>query len=280
MSINYLEIIGEYFPGSEAYTTGAATDYNNLIWVTTPIPQVDLDARHMYDYIVHKIIDFSILAKGEIIAGFESSALGFPHWYDSQTEDQLNLIGAVTTGVTMPYSCRAAISGLQEINLGGAKLGTDPTGFANSNTTHNAEIIVDGVSTYVSITGTEAQTIDQLLTQIQSDLDLGTNHAMVELENGNLHIHSHTYDDNSTIQILDSDLFVHLSGYIELKTAIAGVAACSTCVKEYKIHSNANLITVINDGKDLKLYVLQKFNVKKAQIAACTSVAEVDAITW
>ena len=172
MVINYLEILGEYFPGSEAYTTGAATDYSTLEWITTPIAQADLDAKALYDYIVRKIIDFSLLAKGEIIAGFESTALGTPHWYDSETEDQLNLIGAVTTGVTMPYSCRASSSGMQEINFGGLRSGTDPTGFADSNTTHNSEIVVDGISTYVSITGSEAQTFDQFLIQIQLDLNL------------------------------------------------------------------------------------------------------------
>lgn len=44
MAINYLEVIGRCFPGSEAYTGGDPTNYNDLIWVTTPVSQATLDA--------------------------------------------------------------------------------------------------------------------------------------------------------------------------------------------------------------------------------------------
>lgn len=41
-----------------------------------------------------------------ITAGFLSSALGTPHRYSSQLDDQLNLTGAILRGLEMPYACR------------------------------------------------------------------------------------------------------------------------------------------------------------------------------
>lgn len=41
-----------------------------------------------------------------ITAGFTSGALGAPHQYSSQLDDQLNLTGAILRGLDMPYACR------------------------------------------------------------------------------------------------------------------------------------------------------------------------------
>lgn len=41
-----------------------------------------------------------------ITAGFTSAALGTPHTYSSQLDDQLNLTGAILRGLEMPYACR------------------------------------------------------------------------------------------------------------------------------------------------------------------------------
>lgn len=43
-----------------------------------------------------------------ITAGFQSDALGAPHHYTSQLDDQLNLSGAIMRGLDMPYACRDA----------------------------------------------------------------------------------------------------------------------------------------------------------------------------
>ncbi len=280
MIANYIGLVGEHYPNVECHTTGATSDYNAIVWKSTVISKADLDQAELIHEMTLKITSFSVTAGNEITDGFISGALGFPHWYDSAMEDQLNLIGAVTTGVTMPYSCRSSSAGYQTVDVGGAKLGTDPTGYANSNTTYNAEIKICGVSTFVSITGTEAQTLDQLLQQIQADLDLGTNAANVALVDGNITISCDVFEDTSSIEILDSDLFSLLTGYVGINTAVSGISASATTFKEYKIHTHAELVTVINDGKDVKLTILQKFNVKKAQILACTTSAEIDAITW
>lgn len=41
-----------------------------------------------------------------ITAGFQSAALGAPHQYSSQLDDQLNLTGAILRGLDTPYACR------------------------------------------------------------------------------------------------------------------------------------------------------------------------------
>ncbi|MGA4577051.1 hypothetical protein [Stutzerimonas frequens] len=51
-----------------------------------------------------------------ITAGFTSEALGAPHIYSSQLDDQLNLTGAVLRGLDMPYACRDE-QGVKEFRL-------------------------------------------------------------------------------------------------------------------------------------------------------------------
>jgi len=51
-----------------------------------------------------------------ITAGFMSDALGAPHFYSSQLDDQLNLTGAVLRGLDMPYACRDE-QGVKEFRL-------------------------------------------------------------------------------------------------------------------------------------------------------------------
>ncbi len=51
-----------------------------------------------------------------ITAGFASTALGSPHFYTSQLDDQLNLTGAVLRGLDMPYACRDE-QGMKEFRL-------------------------------------------------------------------------------------------------------------------------------------------------------------------
>ena len=41
-----------------------------------------------------------------IMAGFWSDALGSPHFYTTQWDDQLNLLGAAMRGLEIPYPCR------------------------------------------------------------------------------------------------------------------------------------------------------------------------------
>ena len=50
--------------------------------------------------------------------------------------------------------------------------------------------------------------------------------------------------------------------------------------KTYRLHTHAQLVIVIQDGRDVKLNILQTFNTKKELIIASITTAEVDAITW
>lgn len=54
------------------------------------------------EYAINKI---DTRTRDSLIGGFQSSALGAPHTYDSDEIDQMNLIGAVATGLSVDYKC-------------------------------------------------------------------------------------------------------------------------------------------------------------------------------
>ena len=278
MTVNYLDIIGDYYETAEVYTEGDPTNYNDLVWETTPISQAELDAVWLVDYKTQKLIYFSELATEDVVSGFDSSALGTPHHYDSQPEDQLNLVGSVATNTDMFYACRAYTNAYQIVNVGGARTGTDSTGLPNNTTHCDCEIKFEGASTYLSIQGQDAQTYQELIDAINADLDF-SDKGVASIENGNIKIESKVYGASSTVQILDADLFNRLTTYSTIETAVAGEDP-SEATKDYRWHTNAQLVTVTQDGANVKLTTLQKFNVKKQQILNAVDVAAVDAITW
>lgn len=63
-----------------------------------------------------KNAEINAACEAAIVGGFASSALGSPHTYDSELEDQLNLIGAVGLGTDLPYRCADAV-GVKEFRL-------------------------------------------------------------------------------------------------------------------------------------------------------------------
>ena len=275
---NYIDLVGEYYPDSQVTSTGDPSVYNNLVWITTAISQEDLDLVYLSDYKANKIIEFSELAREDIVNGFDSSALGSPHLYASEPEDQLNLIGSVSSGVTMPYSCRAYTSGYQVVDVGGAKIGTDSTGFSNDTTQYSLEVQVDGSSSYLAIQGSDAQTFDSLITQMNLDADFSAL-ATAAINNGNIEITSNSFGSSSTVNIVIGSLVSSLTGYVRVQTAVDGIDGIDN-TKVFETHTNAQLMTVLNDGAVVKLTVLQKFNTKKEQILNAVDVAAVDAITW
>lgn len=54
------------------------------------------------------------LCAEKIISGFESSALGEAHIYDSEDVDQINLIGSVAAGGTVYYKCQRKSDGVKD----------------------------------------------------------------------------------------------------------------------------------------------------------------------
>lgn len=63
-----------------------------------------------------KTAEINAACTAAIVGGFSSSALGASHTYDSELEDQLNLIGAVGLGIDLPYRCADA-NGVKEFRL-------------------------------------------------------------------------------------------------------------------------------------------------------------------
>ena len=55
-----------------------------------------------------KLQELDAAAQAVITGGFVSEALGSPHLYSSQLEDQINLLGAVLAGVDLDYVCTDA----------------------------------------------------------------------------------------------------------------------------------------------------------------------------
>ncbi|WP_122665323.1 hypothetical protein [Pseudomonas viridiflava] len=53
-----------------------------------------------------KVQEINAACEAQITAGFWSSALGTPYFYDSQLEDQLNLTGIIQANTDSAYPCR------------------------------------------------------------------------------------------------------------------------------------------------------------------------------
>lgn len=278
MTVNYLDIIGEYYPDVQATCHGDPTIYAEIEWIAGSISQAELDAVYLTDYKTQKLVYFSELAREDIVNGFDSSALGSPHKYDSDPEDQLNLTGSVASQLDMYYANRAYLNAYQTVNLGGSATDTDPTGFANNTTTYDVEVKFEGVSTYLSIEGQAAQTFGDLIAAMNTDTDFSAK-GVAELVDGNLKISSKTYGATSSVQILDADCCNNLNGYVGIAAAVPGEDPSDT-TKDYRFHTHEQLLQVMQDGAAVKLSVLQKFNVKKQQVLNAASVSAVDVITW
>lgn len=81
--------------------------------LTPPMPS---DADLLAEAKLVRTAGINNACAAEITGGFVSSALGTPHTYDSEETDQLNLIGAASMGVDIPYKCADA-SGIKDFRL-------------------------------------------------------------------------------------------------------------------------------------------------------------------
>jgi hypothetical protein len=82
-------------PGIEQDVLEAA---RNSVEQGTAAPTLSMRTR--------KVAELRRACEAAITGGFPSSALGALSWYDSEMEDQLNLIGAVSSEADMWYACR------------------------------------------------------------------------------------------------------------------------------------------------------------------------------
>lgn len=122
----------------------------------------------------------------------------------------------------------ASTSGYQTVIITPAfASGTDATGLANDTTVYTATIAVDGTSTPISVEGSAAQTVADLVNAINADLGVG---AQIALVDGNLVVTSKSTGIASTVAITDVDLFDGLTGTAEIGTAVAGTAGTNTSV--------------------------------------------------
>lgn len=149
---------------------------------------------------------------------------------------------------------------------------------ANDTTSYTVELQIDGVSTFVSVAGQDAQTYTLLLAQIQTQLDL-TSAGTITLNAGNIKIESATFGITSTVNIVSPVLFSSLTQYVGILVAVPGVDP-NLIAKNYMLHTAAQLKQVLDDGAATKLTILQKFNTKKVQILAAVDSAALAAIVW
>lgn len=126
LTVNYMHIVGTYYPEKQCYTTGTVDNYYSIVWMDNiPISKAELDSKLLEDAKVQKIQELSDACQTAIVSGFLSSALGTPRLYDSQEVDQLNLVGATTAtdkGETQAfdsiyYACRDPLTGKKSYEL-------------------------------------------------------------------------------------------------------------------------------------------------------------------
>jgi len=67
----------------------------------TPIPEAELLEEYR-EWLLDRLEEKT---NEDLEQRFESSALGTPHYYKSDVDGQINIIGAVMAGVDMYYSC-------------------------------------------------------------------------------------------------------------------------------------------------------------------------------
>lgn len=129
-------------------------------------------------------------------------------------------------------------AGSQTINVGGRVNRMSSTGLVPS-TTYTATITIDGVAKAISIKGAAAQTYQELITEINTDLGASGSCSLV---NGNLVVTSATTGGSSSVSITAGTLFAApLKGYNKLETAVDGTVATAWAAAETATLTIANL---------------------------------------
>lgn len=117
---------------------------------------------------------------------------------DSQTSISMDVIGTY-------LNPSAESSGYQVWGFSAEKSASDATGLADDATAYTASVAVDGTPNAVSVVGSAAQTITDLITEINADLSGAV--AAFDDENDAIKITSSSTGAASTIAITDTDLF-------------------------------------------------------------------------
>lgn len=94
-----IQQVGELPPGYTLSVPGPGQVWRDGDWVDdTPAL---LKRRH-----AERTLQVNAACEAAITGGFWSSALGAPHQYSSQLDDQLNLTGVILAGLDTLYACR------------------------------------------------------------------------------------------------------------------------------------------------------------------------------
>ncbi len=113
-------------------------------------------------------------------------------------------------------------SGYQIVTYSPVIAGGDASGLANDDTVYTASIVVDGVTNAISVVGDAAQTVTELLAEINADLS-GATAALVA---GSIKVTSASTGSESTIAITDTDLFSTTTSFSAIATAVRGNFTC------------------------------------------------------
>lgn len=107
--------------------------------------------------------------------------------------------------------------GYQDIDFSQKIYNSYQTGLSNSNFNYNCKVVVDGSITIpITIKGYKAQTISQLLTELNLQL---SSHAVASIYYGDIRIQSLSTDINSAIDITDLGLFSSITGFSSIRPA-------------------------------------------------------------
>jgi len=96
--------ISDIGPLPDGYTEAIPSEFDSWAgstWVTDA-------AAELYATKVPKLVTINAAAEAAIVSGFASSALGTAHTYQSDRDDQLNLVGMVVAGSDDYFKCTDA----------------------------------------------------------------------------------------------------------------------------------------------------------------------------
>ncbi len=138
------------------------------------------------------------------------------------------LINEINTdlGADATASLTTAVAGYQDVLFSAVKVGGSATGLANNATAYTASVTLNGGVRAISVVGSAAQTFTNLLTEIQTDLDVGGVIGTVTINaDGGLRIASTTTGIASSVVITAGTLFPALTNYSSLGLSVAGIGS-------------------------------------------------------
>jgi len=112
MAVDYAKVLKTMHP--TILWKGSGATYDRITWLGTAVPQSTLDSEMpIVEFMVEANKAKTRLIRGYTLLtqkGFMSTALGSPHWYPAAMENQVDLIGAVTTArldsaIDFPFPC-------------------------------------------------------------------------------------------------------------------------------------------------------------------------------